>query len=93
MTYTADIIGLLRTLAIIFLVFWGFRIIGRYILPWLGKWAIRKAGQRMQDQVNVNFQQSQKRREDVIKDDGNIKISKTKSSSDEGEFVDFEEID
>jgi len=93
MSYTADMVGLLRTLAIIFLVFWGFRIFTRYVLPLFGRRAIKKAGQKMQYQAKANYQRAQQRNEHVIKDDGKVKISKSKPSSDQGDFVDFEEID
>jgi len=92
MVYTADLVGLLRTLVIIFLVFWGFRILGRYVIPLIGRWAIRRAGQRMQDQAK-SYQKRGNSGEQVLRDDGEIKISKSKPRSDDGEFVDFEEIE
>ena len=92
MVYTADLVGLVRTLVIIFLIFWGLRLISRYILPWLGRWAIKKAGQHMQDQAN-SYQKRGNSGEQVLRDDGEIKISKSKPRPDDGEFVDFEEIE
>jgi lipopolysaccharide export LptBFGC system permease protein LptF len=85
--------GLLRFLALAALVYLLFRIIARFLLPWLTKKVVKKATERMEEQVKQR-QQGQK-----IYQDEKVTIRKTQDSSkkgknntDDDEYVDFEEV-
>ena len=94
MVYTADIVGLLRTLAIFFLVYWGIKLFVRYVLPLLGIWAIKKAGKKFSEQAQEQAQRGRAGgRENIIKDDGSVKITKSDKNYDSGDYVDYEEVD
>jgi len=84
--------GLIRFLAIAFLIYFGFKLLVRFFLPLLGKYAIKKASENMQEQA--------KRAQDGPKvyEQGNVTIRKpaggnTRSKSNDEEYVDFQEID
>jgi hypothetical protein len=85
--------GLLRFLALAALVYLLFRITARFVLPWLTKKVVKKATERMEEQVKQR-QQGQK-----IYQDEKVTIRKTQDSSkkgknntDDDEYVDFEEV-
>jgi hypothetical protein len=84
--------GLLRTILIIALVYYGIKVLSRIFAPFLLKYVSKKAEQRFGGQSGQfqNRQGSQKKEGEITID----KIPKTKSSNkDVGEYVDFEEID
>ncbi|ULC58314.1 DUF4834 family protein [Flaviramulus sp. BrNp1-15] len=82
--------GLLRTILIIALVYYGIKILSRIFAPFLLKYAAKKAEQRFGDQFG-------RAKQDVPKKEGEITIDKipnTKTSNKNvGEYVDYEEID
>ncbi|MDF1673829.1 MAG: DUF4834 family protein [Vicingaceae bacterium] len=89
---------ILRTIAIIFIIFYGFRLLSRYVLPFLLKrWVNKKMGQ-FQNQANSQFQDQQKAQEFAKEHEGEVKI-KSRSKHDKpesdglGEFVDYEEVE
>lgn len=86
--------GLLRTILIIALVYYGIKILSRIFAPFLIKYAAKKAEQRFGDQFG-GFQGRSK--QEVPKKEGEVtidKIPKTKTSNKEvGDYVDYEEID
>jgi len=77
---------LLRTILIIIIVYYLFRLIARYVMPWLARYFIRKsmkgfeqqqqAGKRKNGEVNINYSPEKKGALDDI-----------------GEYIDYEEID
>ncbi len=85
--------GLLRFLLIILAGYLLFRVIGRLLLPWLGKKAVNKAREQMEEQMKR--QQSGER----IYKDGETEIRSKKNtpsrpkSDDQGEYVDYVEVD
>ncbi len=86
---TLYMINFLRTIAIIAIIYFGIRFISRYIMPMLIDKGIKNMQQKMQNQQQ---QQQPKRPE------GEVTIEKKQandknSSSDKGEYVDFEEVD
>ncbi len=89
---------ILRTIAIIFIIIYGFRLLARYVFPWLLKrWMKKKMGQ-FQNQGNTQFQERQQAQEFAKEHEGEVKIksrgNKTKSETgDMGDFVDYEEVD
>jgi hypothetical protein len=96
----ASIIGLLRTIGIIILNVLAWRLIRKYVVPFVLRWFVSKAQKKMQDQMRQQQEQFYgKKQSDTIKDDGKVKITrdptqknKGKSDEDFGEYVDFEEV-
>ncbi|XMO86108.1 DUF4834 family protein [Algibacter sp. AS12] len=86
--------GLLKTILIIALVYYGIKILSRIFAPLLLKFAAKKAEERFGGQ----FGQFQKRQnQQTEKKEGEItidKIPETKTSNKNvGEYVDYEEIE
>lgn len=89
--------GLLRTILIILLVWYGLKILSRLFAPLLVKFVAKKAEERFgqqfgdfQNQAQQRAQQKQKEGETVID-----KMPERSKSSNEnvGEYIDYEEID
>jgi bacteriorhodopsin len=90
--------GLFRTIAIIVLFYYGFKLLAKYVFPFfLKRWVNKKMGQ-FQNQANSQFQDQQKAQEFVKEHEGEVKIKSrgnhTKpETGDMGDFVDYEEVD
>lgn len=89
--------GLLRTILIILLVWYGLKILSRLFAPLLVKFVAKKAEERFGQQFGDFQNQSQKHKEQKRKE-GETVIDKMpnrqKSSNDKvGEYIDYEEID
>ncbi|KAB1071412.1 DUF4834 family protein [Tamlana haliotis] len=86
--------GVLRTIIIIALVYYGIKILSRLFAPFLMKYVSKKAEERFGGQFG-QFQQGQKR--ETSNKEGEVtidKIPQTKTSNKKvGDYVDFEEID
>ncbi len=83
--------GLLRTIAIIIIVYYAFKFVGRYILPLFLKKMVNNVEKKYKEQQEQNRGQDEnvKVGETVIAK----KPSKTKESNkDEGDYVDYEEL-
>lgn len=84
--------ALLRFLVIAFMIYLGFRLIVRYLLPLFGHYVVRKASEQVTEQM-TRQQQGRK-----IYQDGNMTIrksdqrNKNANGADE-EYIDFQEID
>lgn len=99
----AELVGLARTLFIIFAVYWGFKLFGRYVLPWLLKNFMGYLGKKAQENMrHQGFDTSgfQNAQQDNVSDNGKVSIKKTKtqksptkSFDNVGDYVDFEEVD
>ena len=75
----------LRTILIIIIVVYVLKLIGRYIIPMLIK---RQVNKFQQENNRQNYQQKPEGEVTVEKE----KTSNNKFNSDEGEYVDYEEI-
>ncbi|MDA8594920.1 DUF4834 family protein [Flavobacteriaceae bacterium] len=87
MIYTADLVGLFRTLLIFFLIYYIFKFLAKYIFPIVLKNYVKKVQreqQRRQEGPNVNVGETvvDKKPQDQKKSNDNV-----------GEYVDFEEIE
>ena len=86
--------GLLKTILIIALVYYGIKVLSRIFAPFLLKYAAKKAEQRFGDQFG---QFGKRQQQEAQKKEGEVtidKIPKTKTSNkDVGDYVDYEEID
>ena len=86
---------LLRTLVIIFLIYYGFKLLARYVFPFLLKrWVNKKMGQF---NGQAQFETEEKAKDYVKQHEGEVKIKTNKSSKTEtdniGDFVDYEEVE
>jgi len=87
----ADMVGLFRTILIIALIYYGFKIVMRFALPFFVKRFMGKVERKFQEQQG---NQSNKRPTKV----GETIVDKTpnsdkKSNDSVGEYVDYEEIE
>jgi hypothetical protein len=83
--------GLLRTIFIIVLVYYLFKVLSRIFAPFLMKFAVKKAEERFGGQFNQQQQQEPKKKEGEVTID---KIPNIKTSNkDVGDYVDYEEVD
>lgn len=87
--------GLIRLLAIVGGVYLAWRLFSRYVFPFLGRYFVRKASQKMQE----TMQEQMRTRQDgkTIYKDGDVTIRKSDrakdgQSGDSGEYVDYEEV-
>lgn len=96
--YEAGLVGFLRTIAIIGLIYYGFKFLARYVFPWiLKRWLNKKMGQ-FQQQGQTQFNDQQKAQDFAKEHEGEVKIQsrgeKTQSDTKNmGDFVDYEEVD
>jgi len=90
MMQEAEITSLLRTLAIIFMVWYGLKLIGKYVAPFILRRAVSKFEEKMKSQAKQATPPNQKVGETVI----DKKPNDVKSSNNSvGEYVDYEEVD
>ncbi|MGH1387549.1 DUF4834 family protein [Kordia sp.] len=84
--------GVLRTIAIIILVMYALRILGRLFAPFMIRYVAKKAERRFSEQFNQHAQHNEQQRtkegETTID-----KVPNNKSSKNVGEYIDFEEVD
>ena len=85
---TLYLVGFLRTLVIIAVIYFGFRVIVRYIFPKIIDKGMKNMQQKMREQQQ---QQHPKRPEGEV----TIETPRTnkRNTPDNGEYVDFEEVD
>ncbi|WP_319230291.1 DUF4834 family protein [Draconibacterium orientale] len=85
---TLYIVGFLRTLVIIAVIYFGFRFIVRYLFPKIIDKGMKNMQQKMQEQQR---QQQPKRPEGEVTVES--RRSSNRNNQDNGEYVDFEEVD
>ena len=89
----ASATGIVRTLLIIILVYYGVKIVTRIFAPLLLKYVAQKAAENF----GGTYGEFQKQHQETKKREGEVTIDKmpnTKTSNkDVGEYVDYEEID
>lgn len=94
MIYTASVYGLLRTILIILLIYFGVKILARLFAPFLLKFVAKKAEERFGQQFGQGPRrqphQKHKEGETVI---DKVPKSEKKSNDKVGEYIDYEEID
>ena len=93
MLQTASLMGLLRTILIILLIYYGVKILSRIFAPYL----LRYMSKKMQERFGGQFQQQQSSQQPKHKE-GETVIDKvphsdTSSNKKVGEYIDYEEID
>ena len=97
--FQADFSGVIKTILIIMLVYFGFKILLRYFGPMLLKYAMKKMGKKFEQQFSQQFGGGQQRSQQNEREkDGKVSINKKpgnhrKSNKAVGEYIDYEEID
>jgi uncharacterized membrane protein (DUF106 family) len=84
------IVNFLRTILIIVVIYYGIRLFSKYILPLLVDKGLKNMQQKMQNQQRQNQR--------TTRPDGEVTIEDTKKSyksesQNQGDYVDFEEVD
>ncbi len=83
------LVNFIRTIIIIVIIYFGIRLITRYVLPLIIDKSVKNMQQKMYDQQRQN-QRSRRQEGEVTVEKKN---SGSKNDRDEGEYVDFEEVD
>ncbi|NNE31032.1 MAG: DUF4834 family protein [Winogradskyella sp.] len=97
MIYTASAVGLLRTILIILLIYFGVKILARLFAPFLLRFVAKKAEKKFGQQFG-GFQNQQNQRQQKKHKEGETVIDKMpnqdKTSDPKvGEYIDYEEVD
>ena len=86
----ASFIGVLNTILVIMLIYYGLKFVGRFLIPLLFQKVVKNAEEKFkQQQENQNYNNTK---------EGEITIDKkpngqNKSNNDVGEYIDYEEVD
>ena len=83
-------VGFLRTILIIVVIYYAIRLFSRYILPLLVDKGIKNMQQKMQNQQSPNKRPSRPDGEVTIE---TKKTTQNRGSQPEGDYVDFEEVE
>ena len=83
----------LKTILIILLVYYGIKILVKWLTPYFLRYLTRKVGKKFEQSFGANPYQNAKKQKvgEVTIDKGPSKNKKSKSTV--GEYVDYEEID
>lgn len=86
---TLYLVGFARTLFIIAIIYFGIRLITRYIMPMLVDKGLKNMQQKMQNQ---------QRQQQPSRPEGDVTIEKkqandAKSTNNKGDYIDFEEVE
>ena len=92
---------LLRTIAIIVIVYYGFKLLARYVFPFLLSRWVNKKMEQFQNQSQQQFRDAEQAKQFAKEHEGEVKIKPNKkttpstinSSINSDDYVDFEEID
>ncbi len=91
----ASFTGVLRTVLIILLVYFGLKIFLRYFGPMILRYFMKKMGRKFEKQFNQQFggfQEQARNKEGKVSIDKKPK-SNQRSDKKVGEYIDYEEID
>ncbi len=81
--------GLIRTILIILIVYYGLKFVSKYILPFVLKQAVNKVQNNMKNQQ----EQQQKSKTPVGETSVDYAPKNDSSNNKVGEYIDFEEVD
>ncbi|HSP11655.1 MAG TPA: DUF4834 family protein [Salegentibacter sp.] len=88
----ASFTAVLKTILIILLVYFGFKILIRWFGPLILKYFMRKVGKKFEQQFNQQEPFSSHKKEPKVKVD-KTSVKNPKSNKKVGEYIDYEEID
>lgn len=83
--------GLIRFILIFAVFYYGFKLIGRYLIPWILKKQINKMSQQ-QGNAYEQTKEAHKKKEGKVTVHYQSNESKKGNASKSGDYVDFEEI-
>lgn len=91
----ASFTGVLKTILIVLLVYFGLKILFRWFGPIILRYFMKKMGRKFEQQFNQQFGGHQQREP---KKEGKVSIDKKpsgkrRSNKNVGEYIDYEEID
>ncbi|WP_034925572.1 hypothetical protein [Gillisia sp. CAL575] len=89
--HEASFESVLKTVLIILLIYFGFKIFIKWFGPLILKWFLKRIGQKFQQQFNGTAAPKAPKKGKVILDSDKPKTSS--SNKKVGEYIDFEEID
>lgn len=89
--YEASFESILKTVLIILLIYFGFKIMIRFFGPLILKYFLKKIGNKFQQQFTQQSQPDSSKKVDVNIDKRSPK--NMKSNKKVGEYIDYEEID
>ena len=78
--------GVLKTIGIILLFYYGFKLLAKFVLPYFAKSLINKAQQNMQNQYDSKHNQQ-------AEPEGKVTINTPKDDESLGHSVDAEDVD
>ncbi len=82
--------GLLRTIAIIIIVYYAFKFIGKYIMPLFLKQVVKNVEKKMRDQQDNQYKQEAGNVGETVIDKKPTDIKE--GNKDVGDYVDYEEV-
>ncbi len=89
--HEASFESILKTILIILLIYFGFKIMIKFFGPLILKYFLKKIGNKFQQQFDQQSQPDSKQKDDEFI--GKKSPSNMKSNKKTGEYIDYEEID
>ena len=86
----ASFIGVLNTILVIMLIYYGLKFVGRFLIPILFQKVVKNAEEKFKQQQGHQNHNNTKEGEITIDKKPN---GKSKSNNDVGEYIDYEEVD
>ena len=91
--------GLIKTLLIVLFFYYGIKVLGRLLAPFLMRYAAKKIQDKFKDQMRHQMRDSGYDHQNNPDKEGEVHVRSKKSSQDKinsdsvGDYVDFEEIE
>lgn len=91
----AELVSFLRTILIIILIIYAFRLLVRVVFPFLLRLFVKRAQKNFQNQFEQQFERNQTQ---ATAKEGEVEIKipnkpgKSNQSFDDGDYIDFEEV-
>ena len=91
--------GLIKTLLIGLFIYYGFKVLARWLAPFLIRYAAKKIQDKFKDQMGHHMRGSGFGQQDNPDKEGEVHVRSMRSSQDKinsdsvGDYVDFEEIE
>ncbi len=91
--------GFIKTLLLILFFYYGFKVLARYLSPFLIRYAAKKMQEKFKDQMGQHMGASGFSHQEKPKKEGEVHVKSMKKSQEKmntesaGDYVDFEEIE
>lgn len=89
--YEASFESILKTILVIMLIYFGFKILIRFFGPMILKYFLKKMGKKFQEQFSGQQPNPKKKKGEVVIE--KKPENSRKSNKNVGEYIDYEEID